>query len=491
MEIFIKKNKLLDVKADVYIVPVFENFDLKISEVFGDYYNKVKNLLKQINAGYKKNTSFTVEHKGQIKKIIFLGLGKKEKIDVEKIRNAAGFISKITKEEKNKALATFFWIKDKNLIRAQIEGFLLSDYEYNRFKTEKKNNLKRVLLIADDSLLLRNTDINEIKTVINGVNLAKDLINSPSNYVTPVFLAEQAKKIALQNKKIKLKIFNNQGIKKIGMNAFYSVAMGSDEPARFIVIEYSGGKRKEKPIVLIGKGITFDSGGISLKPQATQLSKIENMKYDMAGAACVIALMKIISELNLKMNIIGLIPSAENMPSGKSYKPGDIIKTLSGKTVEIISTDAEGRLLLADTITYSLKYRPEMIIDIATLTGACVVALGKYAIGLMGNNEKLIEKIKISGYNTGEKVWELPLWDEYKEQIKSKFADLKNAGGGDAATITAGMFLKEFVNDTPWLHLDIAGTAYEVKNKEYISDYGASGIGVRLIFDFLKNSKEV
>ncbi len=482
MNIEIKHKKLFDIDADVYIIPVFKN-----EKTDNLLCNIKKDFIKQVNTEFKKKTYFTFEHKGKIKRIIFLGMGDRDKIDCEKIRQAAGFISRTTKEEKYENIATFCWLKDKKIAKAEVEGFLLANYEYNKFKTEKKDILKRNLLIADNSLLSRN-EIDEIKTVIGGVNFAKDLINAPSNYVTPSFLANEAKKIAVKDRKIRLKIYDNNGIKKLGMNAFYSVAKGSDEPARFIICEYKG-DGNNRPLILIGKGITFDSGGISLKPQATQLSKIENMKYDMSGAACVLALMKIVSELKFKINIIGLIPATENMPSGKSYKPGDIIKTLSGKTVEIISTDAEGRLLLADTITYALRYKPFLIIDVATLTGACLIALGKYAAGLMGNNKEFIEKMKISGYNTGEKLWELPLWDEYKEQIKSKIADLKNTGGGDAATITAGMFLKEFAGENPWLHLDIAGTAYDVKNKDYISE-GATGIGVRIIYDFIKNLME-
>ncbi len=482
MNIEIKHDKLFDIDADVYIIPVFKNE--KIDNLI---YNAKKDFIKEVNTEYKKKTYFIFEHKGKIKRIIFLGLGDRDKIDCEKIRQAAGFILKIIKDEKYENIATFCWVKDKKIAKTQVEGFLLADYQYDKFKTEKKDNLKRNLFIADNSLLSRK-DIDEIKTIVDGVNFAKDLINAPSNYATPSLIANEAKKIAIKNKRLKLKIYDIDGIKKLKMDAFYSVAKGSDEPAKFIVCEYNGDGNK-KPLVLIGKGITFDSGGISLKPQATQLSKIEDMKYDMSGAACVLALMKIVSELKLKVNIVGLVPVTENMPSGKSYKPGDIIKTLSGKTVEIISTDAEGRLLLADTITYSLKYKPFLIIDIATLTGACLVALGKYAIGLMGNNKEFIEKIKISGYNTGEKVWELPLWDEYKEQIKSKIADLKNVGGGDAGTITAGMFLKEFAGENPWLHLDIAGTAYDVKNKDYIAE-GATGMGIRVIFDFIRNLKE-
>jgi leucyl aminopeptidase len=482
-----KKEDFFNIASDVYVIPVFLDDNDYFLEKFGKYGKELKRHINVISDSKFKNLKYTAIKIGdKSKEIIFLGLGEKNKLDAEKIRLAAGFVSKELKQ-KRKRITTIYWIENKDFAKAQMEGFLLADYEYNKFKTDAQN-YERNLIIFDDKKIIDSSTLKEIITVVNGVNFAKDLANSPSNIVTPSFIANEAKNIVRKNKKVKIKIFNLKDAKKMGMNAFYSVAKGSDEPAKFIVCEYMAGG-KEKPIVLIGKGITFDSGGISLKPQATALSKIEDMKYDMSGAACMLSLLKIISELNIKMNLVVIIPATENMPSGKSYKPGDIIKTFLGKTVEVISTDAEGRLILADAIAYSLKYGPELIIDAATLTGACVVALGKYAIGLMGNNEKYIEMIKKSGYNTGEKLWELPLWDEYKEQIKSKVADLKNVGGGDAATITAGIFLKEFTVGFPWLHLDIAGTAYDVKNKDYIGE-GASGAGVRLIFDFIKNLKE-
>jgi leucyl aminopeptidase len=223
-----------------------------------------------------------------------------------------------------------------------------------------------------------------------------------------------------------------------------------------------------------------------LKPQATLSSKIEDMRFDMSGAAVVLYLIKTAAELKLKLNIIGVMPVTENLPSGTAYKPGDVLKTLSGKTVEVVSTDAEGRLILADAMTYAIKnYAPDLIVDIATLTGGCVTALGHYATGLMGNDDEMMEKMKRAGEKTGERMWQLPLWDEYKEQIKSQNADLKNSGGGDAATITAGCFLKEFTEDVKWLHLDIAGTAYGVLNKNYIPN-GVAGTGLRVFVDFLK-----
>jgi leucyl aminopeptidase len=272
----------------------------------------------------------------------------------------------------------------------------------------------------------------------------------------------------------------------MGMGAFCAVAKGSDEPARIIIMEYRGGKKGKKPVVLVGKGITFDTGGISLKPQSSALSRIEDMRYDMSGASAVMHVLKAAAELKLKLNIAGVMPCTENMPSGKAYKPGDVLKAYNGKTIEVISTDAEGRLILADAMSYAVeKYRPSALVDIATLTGAVAIALGKAATGMMGSSPELMGLMKKAGAETGERVWQLPLYEDYKELIKSKFADLKNSGNGEAGTATAGMFLKEFTGGAPWVHLDIAGTAYGIRGKHYIPD-GTAGTGYRLLLSFLK-----
>jgi len=268
------------------------------------------------------------------------------------------------------------------------------------------------------------------------------------------------------------------------MQAFLGVARGSDEPAKFIILEYCGAKRGESPIVLIGKGLTFDSGGISIKPS----ENMEEMKSDMAGGAAVMGAIMAASELGLPLNVIGLVPATENLPGGCALKPGDILKSLSGQTIEVVNTDAEGRLILADALTYAQRYKPAAVIDLATLTGACKIALGDHVIGIFGQDGPLKEKVRTAGEQTGERVWELPLWEDYHELIKSDVADLKNTGGRAGGAITAAAFLSKFVGDFPWVHLDIAGPAWLAKDKPY-TPKGATGVGVRLLVQCLRDWK--
>jgi leucyl aminopeptidase len=275
-------------------------------------------------------------------------------------------------------------------------------------------------------------------------------------------------------------------MKKLGMNGILNVSRGSSEPPKFIILEYNTKKKSNDTIVLVGKGVTFDSGGISLKPGAG----MDMMKADMSGAAAVLGAFKAISSLKPSSHIVGLVPCTENMPGGRALKPGDIIKCMSGKTVEVLNTDAEGRLILADAISYAKRYKPDAVIDIATLTGACVAALGTFASGMLGNNEELKGRIKQAGENCHERVWELPLWDEYRDLIKSTIADIKNIGGKYAGTITAACFLGEFVEGYPWVHLDIAGTFLVEKDTPYIRK-GASGVGVRLLTHLMQNWKKM
>jgi leucyl aminopeptidase len=268
-----------------------------------------------------------------------------------------------------------------------------------------------------------------------------------------------------------------------GMEALLAVAKGSCQPPRFIILEYHGGATAERPTVLVGKGITFDSGGISLKPR----EGMEKMKNDMAGGAAVLGTVTAAARLGLPVNLVGLIPCAENLPGGRAYKPGDLVRSMAGKTIEIVNTDAEGRLVLCDALHYAQKYRPAALIDLATLTGACVVALGTFSSGVMGNDVRLVKALQQAGEASGERLWELPLWDEYGELMKSDVADLKNAGGATAGTISAGWFLKQFAGKAKWAHLDIAGTAWEEKGRPYLPK-GATGIGVRLLIEFLRKS---
>jgi leucyl aminopeptidase len=319
------------------------------------------------------------------------------------------------------------------------------------------------------------------------VGFARDLSNHPANVLTPTYLAKEAKKVADNSPKMEYTVFDVKEFKKMGMGAFLGVAQGAKEPAKMILVEYKGGKKSQKPIALVGKGLTFDSGGISIKPAG----KMDEMKFDMCGSATVMGVLKAVAELKPKLNIVFAIGSTENMPDGNAQRPGDIVTAYNGKTIEVLNTDAEGRLVLADVLSYvNAHYEPEAILDFATLTGAVLIALGNIASGVMGNDDTLMKEVKKASQTSGEKVWELPLWKEYCRAIKGKYADIQNLGEPRlAGTIAAGAFLKEFVNDTPWVHLDIAGTAWGPKEPTYHPKVGATGVGVRMVYQFLENRK--
>jgi leucyl aminopeptidase len=367
-----------------------------------------------------------------------------------------------------------------------VEGVLLGLYQFTPFKTIERENIREILefTILDDEEIVVKAIRNAAKTaeiIARAVLFARDIVSAPGNEMTPTDLANEARASA-KERKIQCRILGTGEIKELGMNALLGVAAGSDEPPQFIVLEYRGGKKSSPFIALVGKGLTFDSGGISIKPS----EKMDQMKSDMAGGAAVIAAVRAATELGLPVNLVGLVPATENLPGGKAYKPGDILKSLSGKTIEIVTTDAEGRLILADALTYAGRYKPAAIIDLATLTAACVIALGDHVIGMMGTDDELKREIREAADVTGEKVWELPLWDEYDELIKGDAADYKNSGGRAGGAITAGAFLSKFTGGYPWVHLDIAGPAWLTKDKPYIPK-GASGVGVRLLIQFLRN----
>src|SRR5581483_9216613 len=310
----------------------------------------------------------------------------------------------------------------------------------------------------------------------------RDLCNHPSNVMTPSRIAQEAKTIAREHG-VKLKVLERVDMEKLGMGALLGVARGSHEPPKFIILDYRGTGtegRHAKPIVFVGKTITFDTGGISLKPA----ENMEQMKADMTGGAEVLATVRAAARLRLPIHVIGILPATENMPGGGAMKPGDIVKTLSGQTVEVQNTDAEGRLILADGLAYATRYKPAAVIDVATLTGACMVALGQFAIGMFGNDETLKESMRKAGLKTGERVWEMPLWEEYFEKLKSDVADMRNIGGRGGGMITAALFLSKFVGDYPWVHLDIASTDWSERERAYIPK-GPTGIGTRLLIQYL------
>jgi leucyl aminopeptidase len=313
------------------------------------------------------------------------------------------------------------------------------------------------------------------QAIAGGMKLAKDLGNLPGNVCTPSHLADQAKALA-KGTGLKVQVLDQAQIEKLGMGSFLSVAKGSDEPPRFIILEHKGGNKGQKPVVLVGKGITFDSGGISLKPAP----EMDEMKYDMCGAASVLGTLRAVAELKLPLNVVGLIPTCENLPSGRANKPGDVVKSMSGQTIEVLNTDAEGRLILCDALTYAERLDPACVVDIATLTGACVIALGNVATGLLANQDSLARELVHAGDAAHDRCWQLPLWDDYQEQLKSNFADMANIGGRPAGTITAACFLSRFTEKYHWAHLDIAGTAWKSGKEK-----GATGRPVPLLVHFL------
>jgi leucyl aminopeptidase len=371
--------------------------------------------------------------------------------------------------------------------RALVEGVVLGYWRFDELKHDPVEESDRQPLHAL-SVLVPTAKSREAaergtahgRAVAMAQNYARELAARPANIVNPRYLADEARKLAEDYKDLTVKILDREAIKKDGMAALLAVAEGSNEEPRFIVLEYSP-KKGSRPLALVGKGVTFDSGGLSLKtPQG-----MESMKYDMSGAAAVLGAVRAIAELGIQANVIGLIPAVENMPSGHALRPGDVISSRSRKTIEVLNTDAEGRLILADALSYAARYEPEAVVDIATLTGACVIALGDQAIGLLGNDQDLIDEIRDAGRRSGERTWQLPLWDEYRDQLKSEVADIKNTGGRPAGTITAAMFLREFVGSKSWAHLDIAGTAWAEKAGP-VQPVGPTGVGVRLFTEWVR-----
>jgi leucyl aminopeptidase len=314
--------------------------------------------------------------------------------------------------------------------------------------------------------------------IVGGMALMRDLANQPANVCTPGYLARTAKNLARDYKKLNVRVLNEAECKRLGMGSFLSVTEGTDEPAYLIVFEYHGAERSKAPTVLVGKGVTFDTGGISLKPPAG----MDEMKFDMSGAASVFGTMKAVVELELPINVVGIVPACENMPNGRATKPGDIVKSMSGQTIEVLNTDAEGRLILCDAITYSRRFKPEVVIDIATLTGACVVALGNHLSGLFSNDDELAAAIKAAGERSDDRAWHMPIGEEYAEGLKSNFADMANVGGREGGAITAACFLAKFTDGLRWAHLDIAGTAYQGGAHK-----GSTGRPVPLLVDYLIN----
>jgi leucyl aminopeptidase len=368
--------------------------------------------------------------------------------------------------------------------QAMVEGAILGSYQFSVYRSERVagGEVGAMSILASQRGPIRQLSegIRRGVATAEATVFVRDLCNHPSNVMTPTKIANEAKVVA-KDTGLSLKILDQKEIEALGMGALLGVAQGSHEPPKFIILQYDGARKKdERPVVLVGKTITFDTGGISLKPA----ENMEQMKADMTGGAEVLASIRAAARLKLPLNLISILPVAENMPGGRAMRPGDVVKTLSGKTVEVQNTDAEGRLILSDGLTYATRFKPAALIDIATLTGACVVALGQFAIGMFGTDVKLKDAVRKAGIRSGERVWEMPLWDEYFEQLRSDVADMRNIGGRGGGMITAALFLSKFVGDSPWVHLDIASTDWSERERAY-TPKGPTGIGTRLLVQYL------
>jgi leucyl aminopeptidase len=483
MKIYIKDIKEVNYVCDALILPFregdsgwYDNLNMALSRCIRKAFSK--------EFRGRQNEVLLIPAPEDIKpeRVLLVGLGKQQDISAEKVRQAGGRAAAYLRVMgMEKATLSTKLLSSLSISAAVfLEGFLLGHYTVKKYTEEKdKKSIGTVVLLSAASKELKK-ELIRTETVSSSVCFARDLVNAPANDMTPSHLAKAA--LHLKNKKLSVKVLEKKDAEKLGMWSYLSVARGSKEPPKFIVLDYKGADGP--PLVIIGKSITFDSGGLSLKPS----DGLEKMKYDMAGGAAVLGVMKAVSELIMPVHLIAILPATENLIGSAASRPGDVVRAIDGKSVEIISTDAEGRMTLADAIGYAKRLRPKAIIDIATLTGACSIALGNVTIAMMGNNRGLLEKMTQSGHNVYERVWEMPLYEEYKEYIKSDIADLKNTGGRSGSLLSSASFLYEFAGDIPWVHLDIAGTAWLEKEKPY-TPKGASGIGVRLIIDFIKRFK--
>jgi len=496
MELSVIRGKIQEAQVDSIIVNLFEGVATPRGAA-GAVDRAMGGAISELIAGGdfkgKAGETAVLYPRGQIpaRRVLLAGLGKEESFDLEGIRKSAASAIQRARDLNAKNVATIVHgigiggLPVQDAAQATLEGSLLALYQYDAPKAgeDKKNHLESLTIVEDDQAKIAEIQagMEAAKALAEGVYLTRDLVNLPPNVATPTRLAQAAQEIAGQFG-MALTIGDREWAAEQKMGAFLAVAKGAGEPPKFIVLEHNGARTDLDTVVLVGKGITFDTGGISIKPS----DHMGEMKSDMGGAGAVLGAMKVVGLLNLPLRVIGITPATENMPDANAYRPADVITASNGKTIEIISTDAEGRMILADALVYAKRYNPKAVVDLATLTGACVVALGEdVAAGIFCNDDGLRERLVASGASTHERLWPLPLWDDYKKAIKSEVADMKNSGGRSGGVGTSAIFLKEFT-DYPWAHLDIAPMALSGKDNGYIPA-GGTGFGVRLLVDFLKN----
>ncbi len=492
MQIQLQKGDISSYKGDALAVALFEDDIALPDTVFpafpAEINAEVQHLLRSKEFHPEFGETYFISTLGKLpaRQLLLAGLGKKQDYSLEKLRRIAAIVLRAAKHHSIKHYASLIQQQGnfprEGRIYAAAEGTLLAAYDFIQFKTEGREKLKGV----ESCTLLESAAITpalqklleKCQTIAEATNYVRTLVNLPPNIVNPAYLAQEALKL---KNPVNVTVFGKEELKKKGFNGILAVGSGSMQEPKLVTLDYSPAGAK-KSIALVGKGITFDSGGLNLKPA----THIETMKMDMAGAAVVLGVIKAAAQLKLPIRIIGIFPACENMPSGSSYRPDDILTMYNKKTVEMINTDAEGRIILADALSYAESFKPGQIIDFATLTGACIVALGYWATGLLTANDKIASRLINAGEETGDRVWRLPLWEDYKDILKSDLADVRNLGKGyDAGTIQGAVFLSHFVKDTPWAHLDLAGTAFWHEAK-YYHPKGATGAGVRLLVRYLE-----
>lgn len=469
MEISVKTINLETVKTPCLVIGISDKRKLTDSANQIDSFSNsfISNLLRRGDITGAIGDSMMLHDVSGLKaeRILLVGCGKTSELSHQKyqtiVTNASNTLSKANIKNAVISLSDLDCktLSNSMQIRLATEAFQQNDYRFSELKNSAPSLNKISLHFADK----RTAGMKKAKlaaqignAIGKGRNVARNLGDLGGNICTPTYLAKQATNYSKTYSKLKTTILNQKEMEKLGMGSLLSVSKGSRTPPKFIVMQYSGGKKSDRPYVLVGKGVTFDSGGISIKPGAA----MDEMKYDMCGAAGVMGTMVTVNELKLPINVVVIVPSVENMPDGAASKPGDVVKSMSGQTIEVLNTDAEGRLILCDALTYSEKFKPKAVIDVATLTGACVIALGAHPAGLLSNQQKLADQILTAGTECGDRAWQMPLWDDYQDQLKSNFADMANIGGREAGTITAACFLSRFTKKLNWAHLDIAGVAW-------------------------------
>src|ERR687886_1887926 len=481
-------------KISILVIGIFENEHdfTQLNEVDPSLATTVDEIInnKEFKGVLGSNIILYTMGNGAIKKVMLIGLGKREKFTNETARIIAGKAALKAKEMglTDISVIPFSNKLDEGLIEAIAEGILLSLYSFKQYKTNDEasnsSGLRQVTLITNSESSNYQEIINHVNLVIQAVFFARDLGNLPPNECSPAYLANVATSLGNEYQ-MKTRIIERYEMESIKLAGIVAVGKGSNNPPKMIIVEYNGAHGEQRPYLLAGKAVTFDTGGISLKPG----DKMDEMKFDKCGGCTVLGILKAASSLKIPVNIVGIIPCVENMPSATSYRPGDIIQMHNGKTVEVLNTDAEGRIILADAISYGISsYNPKAIIDLATLTGACIIALGANVAAAIGTSKELITNLTRISQETGEKIWELPLFDEYHDQLRSNVADIKNIGGRPGGAITAAAFLSNFTDNIPWVHLDIAGTAW-TQEGTYERSYnpkGATGFGLRTIVKLLK-----